>query len=200
MVRSASNLLRRTILHALPWHKMRPIHDWLPNVGHWHTPDQLHNGILHALLWDVLQTIDTLQDLRHWRTRDLLHDPFELCHPLCQLVQTSCRGPIAARHRMVPPHLRLRCCFPRRVPQEAATSSKVGTGKPTPTRDGCPSSKRRADGEEMTAIGSSQATSGYDLSQNGYGMLLLLLLLLLLCAVVCCCVLLLLLLLLLLLF
>ena len=28
----------------------------------------------------------------------------------------------------------------------------------------------------MTAIGSSQATSGHDLSQNGYGVLLLLLL------------------------
>ena len=36
----------------------------------------------------------------------------------------------------------------------------------------------------MTAIGSSRATSGHDLSQNGYGVLLLLLLLLLLVVVV----------------
>ena len=83
-----------------------------------------------------------LHDLGHWHNHELLHDSFQSCDPHHQRIQ-SCRGTVAARSKMVPSHLRLRCHFLRRVPKEAATSSEVGTGKPTPTRRGCPSTKRR---------------------------------------------------------
>ena len=98
---------------------------------------------LHALFWNVLQTIHiTLQDLRHWRTA------------ICSTTRssratrsTSSSKAVAATSQPSTgwsrPHLRLRCYFLRRVPKEAATSSKVGTSKPTPTRGGCPSTKRR---------------------------------------------------------
>ena len=53
----------RTILHALLWNDVNTVHDLLLDLGHWHTPDLLHDWIRHALLWYMLSHLhDALLD------------------------------------------------------------------------------------------------------------------------------------------
>ena len=82
------DLLRRAILHAFLRYKMRPIHNRLPDLGHWHGPDLLSHKTFHV----------TLQSLRHQHTPDLLHDSFQATNSTRKPVQ-SCRGNNAARRR-----------------------------------------------------------------------------------------------------
>ena len=85
------NLLRRTILHALPWYKKRSFNNRLPDLGHWHGPDLLPDKPIHV----------PLHDLWHKHHPDLLHDSFQTSNPRHQVTRSaaSTRQDVAATSR-----------------------------------------------------------------------------------------------------
>ena len=166
--RDTHNLLLRTIKHALLWcrrrnrlhelrHKrihglLRPYDSARAPVVHDEAPSTIGSQIWGTGTAPICSTTE-------FCTRSCgtcckpSTTPSKICGTdapaICSTTRSSCvtrsasssREAVAAtsaRHKMVPPHLRLRHHFLGRMLKEAATSSEVGTGKPTPTRGWVP--------------------------------------------------------------
>ena len=90
------------------------LRDFLLDLGHWHGPDLLAEGVQHELLWNGLHSVHSVhQDMVQKLAHHLLHNLFQSCNTFHQ---RDVRG-------LFLPHQRRRRHLIFRVEEETAPTS-----------------------------------------------------------------------------